>query len=59
MLTPEDSGGFVVYGSTDRWRPGVTKLKWKNKKSEGYVSQKIHAAKISVDKHLGCACGMN
>ncbi len=45
MLTSEDSGGFVVYGSTDRWRPGVTKLKWKNKKRGGYVYQMIHAAK--------------
>lgn len=55
MLTPDDSGGFAVYSSTDRWRPGVTKLKWKNKKSGENVSQKmIHEAKIYVDKHLGC-----
>lgn len=54
-LTPDNSAGFVVYSSTDRCRPGVTKLKWKNKSNGGNVSHMmIHATKLSGDKHLGC-----
>jgi len=49
MLTPDDSGGFVVYSSTDRWRPGVTKLKWKNKKSGANVS---HGECDSCNKNI-------